>query len=300
MKNKIKVIFDCDTGMDDAIAIATLTAIKEFEIMGICTVGGNVELEKTYKNTLGVLKYLNKNIKVYKGLAKPLERDLEVAYDFHGESGIGDIILPEVEAKVEELDAINFMHKSIMENPNEIHLVATGPSTNIAKLLLTYPEIKDSIASLTFMGGSIIGGNVTEHAEFNVYCDPEACKVLVDSGIKTTMVGLDATMKAKLYKEDMDFLEEGRSLNTQLTKEFYQGMLNVRGNIGFDYAVFHDSIALISLVKEDLFKFQYLNLDVDLSEDKLGKTYIAENGKKVRVAMDFNKENFIEYMKEIF
>jgi inosine-uridine nucleoside N-ribohydrolase len=299
-KDKLKVIFDCDTGLDDAIAIATLVNIKELEIRGICTVAGNVEGHKTTRNTLDVLGYLQRDIKVYMGESKPLERELEVAYDFHGESGIGDIVLKKSNKEAEKTSAIEFMYREIMDNKGEIHLVATGPGTNVAKLLLEYPETKEHIGSITFMGGAIVGGNVSPHAEFNVFCDPEATKVIVESGCNVTMVGLDATMKAKLYREDMEFLKECNSIEAKLVEEFYEGMLNVRGNMGFDFAVFHDSIALITLVKEDLFIFKNYRLSVDLGEERLGKTYEVSEGKPVRVAMDFDKEGFKEYMKEIF
>lgn len=300
MENRKKIIFDCDTGLDDAIAIATITAIKEFDILGICCVGGNVELPKTTKNTLDVLEYLSKSIKVYKGEEKPLQRVLEVAYDYHGESGIGDIILPKSKNLPQEISAIDFMYQAIMENKNEVHLIITGPSTNVAKLLLTYPQIKEYIASITFMGGAMKVGNVTPHAEFNVYCDPEAASIVVNSDIKATMVGLDATMKAKLYREDMYFLEDAKTLNGKLVKLFYHGMLSVRGNLGIDFAVLHDSIAAISLIREELFKFEDYKLSVDLSEEKLGKTYMNDNGKMIKVAMDFDKQKFIGLMKEIF
>lgn len=300
MENKKKIIFDCDTGMDDAIAIATICSIRDFDIMGICTVGGNVELHKTTRNTLDVLEYLGRSIKVYKGEEKPLERPLEVAYDYHGESGIGDILLPKSKNKAEEISAIDFMYKEVMNNKGEIHLISTGPSTNIAKLLLTYPEVKEYIGSITFMGGAIKKGNVTPYAEFNVYCDPEACSIIINSGVKVCMVGLDATMKAKLYRDEMYFLENTKSKQGLLTRLFYNGMLAVRGNLGLDFAVFHDSIAALSLIKEDLFEFQYLNLDVDLSEDRLGRTYIKEEGKLVKVAMNFDKQKFIELMKDLF
>lgn len=299
-RDKLKVIFDCDTGLDDAIAIATLINMKEIEVRGICAVAGNVELHKTSRNTLDVLEYLQKDIKVYMGEEKPLERDLEVAYDFHGESGIGDVILKKSDRQAEKISALDFMYKEIMENKGEIHLVATGPITNVAKLLKDYPEIKEYIGSITFMGGSIVGGNVTPHAEFNVFCDPEATKIVLESGCKVTMVGLDATMKSKLYREDMGFLKKCNSISARLVEDFYEGMLNVRGNMGFDFAVFHDSIALISLVKENLFNFENYKLSVDLDKEKLGKTYEVNSGKEVRVAMDFDKEGFKNYMKELF
>ena len=300
MGNRKKIIFDCDTGMDDAIAIATICSIRDFEVMGICTVGGNVELHKTTKNTLDVLEFLGRSIKVYKGEEKPLERPLEVAYDYHGESGIGDIVLPKSKNKVEEISAIDFMYETIMENKGEIHLISTGPSTNVAKLMLTYPDVKEYIGSITFMGGGIKKGNVTQYAEFNVYCDPEASSIIINSGVKVCMVGLDATMKAKLYRDEMYFLENIKSKEGLLTRLFYNGMLAVRGNLGLDFAVFHDSIAALSLIREDLFEFQYLNLDVDLSGEKLGRTYIKEDGKLVKVAMNFDKQKFIELMKDIF
>lgn len=300
MENRKKIIFDCDTGLDDAIAIATITAIKEFDILGICCVGGNVELHKTVRNTLDVLEYLGRTINVYKGEEKPLNRALEVAYDYHGESGIGEIILPKSKSLPQEKSAIDFMYETIMKYKGEVHLIATGPSTNIAKLFITYPDVKEYIPSVTFMGGSMKAGNVTTHAEFNVYCDPEAANIIVNSGVKTTMVGLDATMKAKLYREDMYFLEDVKSINGKLVKLFYNGMLSVRGNLGIDFAVLHDSIAAISLIKEEFFKFEEFKLSVDLSEERLGKTFSTEDGNIVRVAIDFDKQKFVGFMKELF
>lgn len=300
MENRKKIIFDCDTGLDDAIAIATITAIKEFDILGICCVGGNVELHKTVRNTLDVLEYLGRTINVYKGEEKPLNRSLEVAYDYHGESGIGEIILPKSKSLPQEKSAIDFMYETIMKYKGEVHLIATGPSTNIAKLFITYPDVKEYIPSVTFMGGSMKAGNVTTHAEFNVYCDPEAANMVVNSGVKTTMVGLDATMKAKLYREDMYFLEDVKSINGKLVKLFYNGMLSVRGNLGIDFAVLHDSIAAISLIKEEFFKFEEFKLSVDLSEERLGKTFSTEDGNIVRVAIDFDKQKFVGFMKELF
>lgn len=300
MENRKKIIFDCDTGLDDAIAIATITAIKEFDILGICCVGGNVELHKTVRNTLDVLEYLGRTINVYKGEEKPLNRALEVAYDYHGESGIGEINLPKSKSLPQEKSAIDFMYETIMKYKGEVHLIATGPSTNIAKLFITYPDVKEYIPSVTFMGGSMKAGNVTTHAEFNVYCDPEAANIIVNSGVKTMMVGLDATMKAKLYREDMYFLEDVKSINGKLVKLFYNGMLSVRGNLGIDFAVLHDSIAAISLIKEEFFKFEESKLSVDLSEERLGKTFSTEDGNIVRVAIDFDKQKFVGFMKELF
>ncbi len=262
---KIKVILDCDTGLDDGIAIATLGVIKDFEVLGICTVAGNVEVDKTTKNTLDLLNNLDKNIKVYKGLHKPLERKLEVAYDFHGESGIGNLSFDKSSKKEEEIDAVSFMKSMIELYPNEVNIVAVGPSTNVAKLLIENENIGKNIASITFMGGSLCGGNVTDFAEFNVYCDPEASKILINGQSKVRMVGLDATMKGRLYREDIAFLDKLDSKEAKLTKILYDEMLNVRGNMGFEFAVFHDSIALISLVRKDLFKFEKINLDVSLN-----------------------------------
>ncbi len=297
---KIKVILDCDTGLDDGIAIATLGAIEEFDVLGICTVAGNVEVEKTTQNTLDILNALVKKTKVYKGLSKPLERDLEVAYDFHGESGIGNLTFEKSNNNEEKNDAVSFMKEMISLYPNEVNIVAVGPSTNVAKLLIDNPEIDKKIASITFMGGSLSGGNVTDFAEFNVFCDPEACKTIVNSNTKIRMIGLDATMKGKLYRKDVEFLDKLSSKEAHVTKLLYDEMLNVRGNMGFEFAVFHDSTALISLVREDLFKFEQVELDVSLDEKNLGETYVKLGGKRVEVALDFDKLAFISYMKDIF
>ncbi|OQY42937.1 MAG: hypothetical protein B6227_00540 [Fusobacteriia bacterium 4572_74] len=291
-----KIILDCDPGMDDALAIITGLADKNINILGITTVAGNVELSHTMRNASNLLKYLNNDIDVYSGLEKPLSRDLYTATEFHGETGMGDIELPSSSKKISKKYE-EFYLKCAKKYPKEVELVAVGPLTNVANALVKYPELKKLLKGITIMGGSLCGGNITPYAEFNIFVDPEAANIVFNSGMEIKMIGLDATMKGEFASDELEDIRKSDSKYGRVTMEIFDSMFRVREKIGMTSVVFHDTIALISVVYKDAFKFEEKQILVE-TDEKRGKTTENIKGGKILVAVDFNKKWFKKYLIE--
>ena len=153
--NKIPLILDVDTGVDDAIAILYALSCPELELLGICTVAGNQTLDKTTRNTLSVLEYLGRtDVPVAMGSSGPLMRPLHTAPQVHGENGLGNVQLPEPAKKPLEEDAVSSMRRWIEQSPRPVTIAAVGPLTNIALLLKSYPHLKSKIEKIAIMGAA--------------------------------------------------------------------------------------------------------------------------------------------------
>lgn len=292
-----KIILDCDPGMDDALAIINAVADKNIQLLGLSTVAGNVELHHTRKNALDILHHLGVEIPVYEGADKPLTRDLHIAEEFHGANGMGDLAL-NISSRDASKNFGEFYLDCVRKYPHEVTLVAVGPLTNVAIALEKYPELKDLLKEVIFMGGSLSGGNVTPHAEFNIYVDPEAANIVLRSGLPVTMIGLDATLKAKFSREELDELRSNDSLYSKFSMEIFDSMFRVRKAIGMESVVFHDSIGVISSVYGGAFTFENKKILVDEGDGR-GETKEDEKGFPVEVAVDFDKDWFKSYLLDV-
>ena len=193
-----KIILDCDPGHDDAVAIMLAAASSEIEILGITCVGGNSGLNNTVNNALKVCTLVERtDLKIYSGANKPIHYDLFTAEYVHGKTGLdkkGDPIIVNADFKAQEQNAIDFIIEACKSSSEQIYLCPTGPLTNIALSLQKDPSIKNKIKEIVFMGGAAMClGNTTPSAEFNIYVDPQAANIVLDSGITLTMMGLDVT-----------------------------------------------------------------------------------------------------------
>jgi purine nucleosidase len=205
-----KIIIDCDPGVDDAVAITlALAAPDEIELLGITTVAGNVPLEDTTRNALGVLTLLGRpDIPVYAGCARPLMRAVGHRSIMHGTEGLGGVELKSDGIGPAEKHAVDFIVDTVMSHPGEITLCPIGPMTNVAVALVKEPRLAANLKQIVFMGGSAIGsGNTTPSAEFNVYVDPHAAHIVASSGVKLTMFGLDVTRAVIATPERLSRLE---------------------------------------------------------------------------------------------
>lgn len=200
----LPVILDCDPGHDDAIALILALASPELKVLAVTTSAGNQTQEKTLNNALRILTLLGRDdIPVAAGAPKPLARELIIADNVHGESGLDGPTLPDPAFAPQAMTALELMVKCLRESPEPVTLVPTGPLTNIALLLAAYPELKPNIARIVLMGGAAGAGNWTPAAEFNIYVDPEAADMVFQSGIPITMCGLDVTHEAQVMDEDI-------------------------------------------------------------------------------------------------
>ena len=221
---------------------------------------GNVPVEQAAVNALRVLELLDrKDIWVAKGLANPLIRDPIRATDFHGKDGLGDSNLPLPKLKVNDHTALDLVPELLSSSrKHELSIIATGPLTNIAALLTKDPDIAGRLAGLVMMGGAFglteYGyGNETPVAEFNIYSDPEAAKIVIESGVPLKVVGLDVTMfpEAHLTRKDYARLEAGE---TKVSR-FASAILSKAIRKWAKFAP-HDPMAVAVEVKPSLFQFE--------------------------------------------
>lgn len=194
----LPIIIDCDPGHDDAIALVLALASPELEVKAITSSAGNQTPEKTLRNVLRMLTLLKRlDIPVAGGAVKPLMRELIIADNVHGESGLDGPALPEPSFAPQSGTAVELMAKTLRESAQPVTIVSTGPQTNVALLLNSHPELHTKIARIVIMGGAMALGNWTPAAEFNIYVDPEAAEIVFQSGIPVVMAGLDVTHKAR-------------------------------------------------------------------------------------------------------
>ncbi len=204
----INIIMDTDPGIDDAAALTMAINDPQINLKLVTAVAGNVTVDKTTANALKIVHFFGKDqeIPVAAGAKQPLIKPFEDAARIHGESGMPGYDFGTDYGKPIQKSAVEALRDEIMASDEPITLVPTGSYTNIALLFTEYPEVKDRIKEIIAMGGTLAKGNMTSAAEFNVFTDPHAAKIMYDSGIPIVMVGLDVTLKALLTPATMDKL----------------------------------------------------------------------------------------------
>ncbi|TNH74125.1 pyrimidine-specific ribonucleoside hydrolase RihA [Aeromonas hydrophila] len=262
----LPVILDCDPGHDDAIALILALASPELKVLAVTTSAGNQTPDKTLNNALRILTLLGRDdIPVAAGAPKPLARELIIADNVHGESGLDGPKLPDPAFASVAMTALELMAKCLRESPEPVTLVPTGPLTNIALLLAAHPELKSKIARIVLMGGAAGPGNWTPAAEFNIYVDPEAADMVFKSGLPITMCGLDVTHEAQVMDED---IERVRAI-TNPVAQCVAGLLDFfmiyhrDPKWGFAGAPLHDPCTIAWLLAPALFHGVECRVDIE-------------------------------------
>ena len=252
-KPKIPIILDGDPGHDDAIAWVLAFARHELDVRGIVSVSGNASIERTTRNMLQIMTLLDvHHVPLAKGSARPIICEPFATPSVHGISGLDGPALPEPEVKLSQLGGMELMAKLLRESKEPITLVPTGPLTNIAALLLSHPELKEKIPAIYLMGGGLLHGNWTPAAEFNILADPEAAKVVFESGIPITMAGLDVTEKAYLTPEDSQRIRRVGNAVAIIVADWLEFFYQFHKSLGYPGAPVHDAVAVAALIKPEI------------------------------------------------
>jgi purine nucleosidase len=229
---------DCDTGVDDALALAVLLATPEVEIAGIGTVSGNTSAGQAAVNTLNLLALAGRgDVPVAVGEHHPLAGAFDGgAAAVHGDNGIGGVGLPAAAQRPIDARAADLLVELARAHPGELQVLATGPLSNLARALITEPRLPDLVAGVTAMGGAVrVPGNITGHAEANIASDPEAAAAVLAAPWPVTLVPLDVTMRNTFDEADRAALRAaGTPLQVALADmltgyfDFYEPVLGVR------------------------------------------------------------------------
>lgn len=257
------IIIDCDPGHDDALAIMTASAFKEeLNILAVTTVGGNQTIDKVTVNAQKILSFIKEDVPLAVGQESPLVKEIHTGADAHGESGMDGPSFEDYSYEIVSKNAVKYMYDLIHNSKEKVTIVAIGPLTNIALLLRTFPEIKDKIEEICLMGGGVYRGNRTSTAEFNIYVDPEAAKMVFNSEVKIIMAGLDVTEKAMIMDEEIEALKcKGKA--SELAWKLLEFYSKASKRFGFEGSALHDLCTIVYLLRPDLFKGVNFHVDVE-------------------------------------
>lgn len=299
------VILDVDPGHDDAVALMMACGHSDLDLLAVTTVAGNVPLDKTTRNALRVLSLIDHTrVPVAAGAAAPLERPLYTAEDIHGESGLDGPEIPEATFEPDGRGAVALIADTLRAASEPVTLIPVGPLTNIALFLREHPELKEKVARLSIMGGSIGVGNTTPAAEFNIYVDPEAAREVFESGLPITMCGLDVTHQAGAGAPERDRLRSAGSAGGVVAGflEFFAA--TYERVFGFDAPPLHDPVAVAAVLRPEILKTRPMRVDVECESDLTrGETvcdFYGVSGKppNAEVALELDREGFFDLLHE--
>ncbi len=298
------IILDCDPGHDDALALLLALAARELELVGVTTVSGNQTLDKTTANALRLLEFAGRtDVPVAAGADGPLVRERFVADYVHGETGLDGPDLPPATTQPVDRHAVDFLAELIRERDGKLTLVPTGPLTNVALLLAMHPAARPE--RIVLMGGAIGEGNVTPAAEFNIWADPEAARRVFESGIDTTMVGLDVTHRALVTDAHAERLRATGRVGTMAAEliDFY-GRFHKAYYPELAGSPMHDPVAVAVVTRPNLLELVPAAVHVDCGwEQGRGRTNVDLRGRtewerNAHVATGIDPDAFAELLIE--
>lgn len=246
----MQVVLDVDTGVDDALAILLALCSPAMDVRAITCVAGNADVDQVVANTLRVLDAASApDIPVARGMTRPLVEPPRPARHVHGEDGMGDLGLPRSQRSPVGIHAVELLRTTLASATEPITLIPLAPLTNIAVLVRTYPELLDRIDRIVLMGGAAAVGNATAAAEFNVWHDPEAAAIVLDSGVPTTMYGLDVFYEPVVPVADVQALVSAADPARQLAGRLMQHQL---ARFGAATVTLGDAGAVAAVLRPDL------------------------------------------------
>jgi inosine-uridine nucleoside N-ribohydrolase len=298
------VILDVDPGHDDAVALMLACGHPDLDLLAVTTVAGNVSLEKTTRNALRVLSLVGcTDVPVGAGAPGPLERSLHTAEDIHGKSGLdGPEEIPEAGFEPDERGAVALIAATLRASTEPVTLVPVGPLTNVAAFLHEHPDLKERIARISLMGGSMGLGNTTPAAEFNIYVDPEAAREVFESGLPITMSGLDITHQAGAGPDERAQLRATGRVGGVVAGFLDYFAATYERVFGFDAPPLHDPVAVAAVLEPGLLKTRPMRVDIECESDLTrGETVcdfygVTGSAPNAEVGVDLDRERFFKVL----
>ena len=311
MSDRRKIIIDTDPGQDDAAAIfLAFGSPQEVDLLGITTVAGNVPLSLTSRNALILCELCNRpDVKVFAGCDRPLSRPLVTAEHVHGKTGLDGPTLAEPTLKLQPQHSVDFIIETLRNEPSgTVTLCTLGPLTNIATAFTRAPDIISRVREIVSMGGGFSeGGNITPAAEFNIYVDPEAAKIVFGAGVPMVLMPLDVTHQLLTRK---DRVARMRAIGTAPAiamvemLEFFE-RFDIE-KYGSDGGPLHDPTVVAYLVKPSLFDGRLCNVEIETaSELTAGMTvidwwHVTDRKRNVKVMRSVDADGFFVLLIERF
>ena len=287
----LPVVIDTDPGIDDCLALWLALTSPELDVRGISVSYGNTVVENAHRNAVEIVRHAGKRVPIAVGARRPLKRQLAVAIETHGASGLGYANVP---AAGVILDWMKPLDRLLAAQPEPVTLVTLGPVTSLALALRSDPAlVRAKVARHIAMIGNIEArGNTTPHSEFNAWCDPEALAIVLAAELPTELIGLDVTRKLIVKASEVNRLAHaGDPLAGWLHDalrfylEFHRQYEKLEG------VVVNDVLAIAALLQPDALGFQDLRLTVDLDAgDDRGRTRVDPKGSLARVALQVRPE----------
>lgn len=295
MNEKPIVIIDTDPGHDDALAIMLLIRSGKADVRAVTTVAGNVDVQKTTNNARFILDLIGSKIPIYSGSEKPLKKGL-INANVHGISGLAGANV----TKIEKLNglAVDKIIEIVRANPKKVTIVTIGPETNIAKAFLKDPELPKLVKQIMIMGGAInVPGNKSRTAEFNLFVDPDAAKIVFDAPVKKIMVPLDVCNDMPLFLEDFQRVKgKLRKPILSMMKEFIKGITKFEN---FNGALVYDALATYFLINPKAYTLKKMDIRIETKGELTAGMSVADKrnyGDKklnVEVVTKINRRKFV-------
>jgi len=307
-----KILIDTDPGMDDTLAIILGAKSPKTELLGVSSVAGNYPVEITTKNVLKTLELIGRqDIPVAKGMHKPLTRPLPDDPFSHGSDGMGEIFLPEPTTKISNKHGVDQIIDVVRANPGEVTVICIAPLTNLAMAIMKEPQLVEEVKEVVCLAGSFglnryAFENATAdnpQAEWNVYVDPEAAKLVFNSGIPLRAIGLDVATCTNLDKNQLYSLKNSSRKEANIVEKMVR-YVESRGHES--YCVLIDSMAVAAVLEPSLIEIIDVRVGIETKgELTLGQTiadfrrhHAWEHLPEIKVALKADYKRFIDILME--
>jgi inosine-uridine nucleoside N-ribohydrolase len=304
-----KIILDVDTGTDDAVALMVAALSPDIDLIGATTVNGNTLVHFCTENTLRVFDAIGVQIPVFEGMSLPLSRP-----DFERDEGSssihGDLLdLPPATSQKQAQHAVDWLIETYLASAGDVILVPVGPLTNVAAAIRKAPQILEKIPEIVIMGGAHHLGNVTPLAEFNIWCDPEAARIVMNCGRPIRMVPLDATHRALVSRADcVEFRRIGTpaTIATAVVVERRIGAYDAGQPMArLGAAPVHDALAVCAIIDPGVITTELIHVDVEVQGPLTDGVTVCDfrrgRGKtpNTHFAVDADEAKFVAMLKDI-